>query len=371
MMRGRLLTSSAGVAPSGSGGVAGHSATARRAGAKRGLLRGRSRRAIGLVAAAGALGVVVLLSLAVGSKSIPLATVLESYTSYDAANPDHLVVRSLRESRTEIGLLVGLALGLSGAVMQGVARNPLADPGILGVSGGSALFLVVGIYVFGVTSPLGYLWFAFAGAAVAGALVYGIGSIGREGATPVKLALAGAALTAVLTSFTTTILLLDLESLDRFRFWVAGSLTGPSGSIASTVLPFIALGVVMALAAGRILNALALGDDAARGLGVRVGRARLFAAGSVVLLCGAATAAAGPIVFVGLAVPHIARAITGPDYRWVLPYSGLLAAIVLLSADIGGRIIAQPGEVNVGVVTAVVGAPAFIALVRRRKLAEL
>ena len=255
--------------------------------------------------------------------------------------------------------------------MQGLTRNPLADPGILGVNAGAALFVVIGIYWFGLTSLLGYVWFAFAGAAIASVIVYALGSLGREGATPVKLALAGAALTALLGSITTAILLIDVDTLDQFRFWAVGSLAGRTATVAANVAPFIAVGLVLAMACGPVLNTLALGDDVARGLGQRVGLTRLLGAVSIVLLCGAATAAAGPIVFVGLAIPHVARAITGPDYRWIMPYSMVLAPILLLGADIIGRVVARPGEVQVGIVTAIIGAPVFIGLVRSRKLAEL
>lgn len=330
-----------------------------------------SGRAVGLVAASGLLALVLFASLAFGAKSIPLSTVWASLTSFDPTLTDHLVVRELRLPRTAVGVLVGVGLGLAGALMQGVSRNPLADPGILGVNAGAALAVVVGIYVFGVGSLLGYVWFAFAGAAVASAVVYGIGSLGREGATPVKLALAGAAVTALLGSITTAVLLVDLATLDQFRFWAVGSLAGRTDDVAWQVAPFIVVGVVMALVSARLLNALALGDDVARSLGQRVAAARLFSAAATVVLAGAATAAAGPIGFVGLTVPHVARAITGPDYRWVLPYSMVLAPTLLLGSDVIGRLVVRPGELQVGIVTALVGAPFFIALVRRRKLAEL
>jgi iron complex transport system permease protein len=255
--------------------------------------------------------------------------------------------------------------------MQGVARNPLADPGILGVSAGASLFVVLAIYWFGVGTLTGYVWFSFLGAAVAAVVVYAIGATGREGATPVKLALAGAAVSALLASVTTAILLIDLATLDQFRFWAVGSLAGRDVVIAWQITPFVLVGAVMALASGRVLNALALGDDVARSLGQRVGTARAFAATTVVLLVGVATAAAGPIGFVGLTVPHVARVITGPDHRWVLPYSAVLAPVLLLGSDVIGRVVARPGEVQVGIVTALVGAPFFVALVRRRKMAEL
>jgi iron complex transport system permease protein len=270
-----------------------------------------------------------------------------------------------------IGLLVGAALGLSGALMQGVTRNPLADPGILGVNGGAALFVVAGIYWFGLSTLTAYVWLAFAGAAAASVAVYVLGSLGREGATPVKLALAGAAMTAMLGSLTTALLIGDVDTFDQFRFWAVGSLAGRGSDIAVQVAPFILIGILLALVSGRVLNALSLGDEVAKSLGQRVGLARLFVAVVVVVLCGAATAAAGPIGFVGLTIPHVARLITGPDYRWILPYSMVLAPILLLGSDVLGRIVAQPGELQVGIVTAVIGAPFFIALVRRRKLADL
>jgi iron complex transport system permease protein len=255
--------------------------------------------------------------------------------------------------------------------MQGVTRNPLADPGILGVNAGAALFVVIAIYLFGVTSLTGYVWFAFLGAAIVSVVVYALGSLGRDGATPVKLALSGAAVAAFLGSVTTAILIVDVATLDQFRFWAVGSLAGRDTQIVAQVAPFVAVGGLLALASARSLNSLSLGDDVARSLGVRVGTARIVSALSVVLLCGAATAAAGPIGFVGLTVPHVARAICGPDYRWVLPYSAVLAPILLLGSDIVGRMVARPGELQVGIVTAFVGAPFFVVLVRRRRLAQL
>ncbi|WP_433163263.1 FecCD family ABC transporter permease [Kribbella sp. CA-247076] len=334
----------------------------------------RTRRAtllLGLLGCVALLALVTVLSIAVGSKQIPLATVFDALRQYDDTNTDHVIIHSLRVPRTVIGLLVGAALGLSGALMQGVTRNPLADPGILGVNGGAALFVVAGIYWFGLSSLTAYVWLAFAGAAAASIAVYLLGSLGREGATPVKLALAGAALTAMLGSLTTALLIGDVDTFDQFRFWAVGSLAGRGSDIAAQVAPFILIGIGLALVSGRVLNALSLGDEVAKSLGQRVGLARLFVAVVVVLLCGAATAAAGPIGFIGLTIPHVARLVTGPDYRWILPYSMLLAPILLLGSDVLGRIVAQPGELQVGIVTAVIGAPFFIALVRRRKLADL
>jgi iron complex transport system permease protein len=337
---------------------------------RRSVLDSGWSRAGGLLVAVVVLGVVVVCSIAFGSKSISFGTVWQALLESDGSN-EHLVVRSLRVPRTLLGLGVGVSLGLAGAVMQGVTRNPLADPGILGVHAGAALAVVIAIYTFDVGSISQYVWFAFVGAGVASLIVYVLGSLGRGGATPVKLALAGAALSALLTSLTSTVLLLDVKTLDQYRFWVVGSLAGRDSEIIGQVAPFMVVGVVLALLSARSLNTLALGDDVARALGMRVPLARGLAALAVVVLCGSATAAAGPIAFVGLTVPHVARAICGPDYRWILPWSLVLAPTLLLGADVLGRVIARPGEVQVGILTAFVGAPFFIALVRRRKLADL
>ena len=346
--------------------------TAVKAEPTRSVVAARTRtRVVGLLIGIAVVVVLCYLSLAIGARVTPFDAVWSAVTGYDPDNPDRLVIMELRLPRTILGVLVGAALGLSGAVMQGVTRNPLADPGILGVNGGAALFVVVGITVFGIDSVGGYVWFAFAGAAAAAAAVYSISALGREGATPIKLALAGAALSAALAAVTTAFLLLDQSTFDQFRFWQVGALAGRDLAIVAQVAPFLVLGAVFALGLGPMLNALSLGEDVARGLGANMGLSRVLAAAAVVVLSGAATAACGPIAFVGLTIPHVARMIVGPDYRWILPYSLVLSPILLLAADIIGRVIARPGEVQVAIVTAVIGAPVFIALVRRRKLAEL
>jgi iron complex transport system permease protein len=335
------------------------------------LFRHQRVRVLGLAVAAAVLMSLVLASVAIGAKSIPLSGVIRAVTDEDPARTNDLIVHTLRIPRTVLAVVVGAALGLAGAVMQGVVRNPLADPGILGINAGAALFVVLAISALGITSVTGYIWFAFAGAAVAAVVVYLLGSIGRGGATPVKLALSGAAITAFLGAITTAVLLLDVVALDRFRFWDVGSVVGRDLEGVLPLLPFFVLGAALALATGPLLNTLALGDDVAEGLGQRVGLSRAFSAVAIVLLCGSATAAAGPIAFIGLTVPHMARLVTGPDYRWILPYSALLGASLLLVADIVGRVVARPGEIEVGVVTAIIGAPVFIYLVRRRKLPEI
>ncbi len=330
----------------------------------------RGPRALWLLAAVVVLALVTLASFAIGARGLALDTVWQALTRFDPDDGDHAVVHA-RIPRTVLGLLAGAALGLAGAAMQGVARNPLADPGIIGINAGAALAVVTGIYIFGVSSLTGYIWFAFVGAAAAAVVVYLIASLGRDGATPVKLALAGAALSAGLFSLMNVILVSSRDTLDRFRFWQVGGIAGRDWSVILPGLPFLLLGAVIVLATGRILNNLALGDDIARGLGQRVGLARGITALGIVLLCGSATALAGPIGFVGLIIPHAVRFLTGPDYRWILPFSLVLAPALLLTADVIGRVILLPGEVPAGIMTALVGAPVFVWLVRRSKGAGL
>ncbi|HEX9226026.1 MAG TPA: iron chelate uptake ABC transporter family permease subunit [Arthrobacter sp.] len=335
-----------------------------------GVFPARCPHAVWLLAAVAVLALVTAASLAIGARGLSLDTVWQSLTQFDPANGDHAVVHA-RIPRTVLGLLAGGALGLAGAAMQGVARNPLADPGIIGINAGAALAVVTGIYVFGVASLSGYIWFAFLGAAAAALLVYLVASLGREGATPVKLALAGAALSAGLFSLMNVILVSSRDTLDRFRFWQVGGIAGRDWSVILPALPFLLLGAAIVLATGRILNNLALGDDIARGLGQRVGLVRGVTALGIVLLCGSATALAGPIGFVGLIIPHAVRFLTGPDYRWILPSSLVLAPALLLAADVAGRVILLPGEVPAGIMTALIGAPVFVWLVRRGKGAGL
>nr|WP_312876664.1 iron chelate uptake ABC transporter family permease subunit [Streptomyces bohaiensis] len=326
---------------------------------------------LGLVGLLVVLAALTWASLVNGSGPAGAADVRDAFLAKDLTQHGQLIVWEVRVPRTIAGLLAGLALGLAGAVMQGVARNPLADPGILGVNAGAAVAVVLAITLLGLNSANQYIWFGFLGALLASVMVYGIGSLGRDGATPVKLALAGAATSAVLGSITTAILLTDSRTFDHYRFWQVGSLTARDADVLWLAVPFIFFGTVAALGLGGSLNALALGDDLARALGQRVGRARLGAAAAVVLLCGSATVVAGPIAFLGLIVPHAVRTFTGPDYRWVLPYSALAAPALLLTADLVGRFLASPGEVQVGVVTAAIGCVPFVLLVRRHRLAEL
>ena len=330
-----------------------------------------SRRVLGLVLlAAGVVGV-VLISLAFGTRQTEFPVVVDAILAPDPTNNDHAVVRDLRVPRTVIGLLAGAALAVAGGIMQGLTRNPLADPGLLGVNAGASLFVVLGITFLGITAASGYVWFAFAGAAAATVLVYAVGA-GRGGnPTPVTLTLAGAAVTAVITSVITLVLLQNLDTLNQYRFWSVGSLVGRELSTVTVVIPFLVIGFVLAAIVARMLNVLALGEDVARGLGQNIVLARVLAAVAIVLLCGGATSISGPIVFVGLVVPHIVRRFTGPDYRWVLAYSFLLGAILLVLADVIGRLVVQPTELEAGIVVAFLGAPVMIALVRRSKVGAL
>ncbi|RIJ71341.1 Fe(3+)-siderophore ABC transporter permease [Nakamurella silvestris] len=332
--------------------------------------RHNTRRVGLLVLAAVVLLVLMLISIAVGSKSISLGTVITEIL-HPTDSEDGIIIRSSRLPRTLLGLAVGIALGAAGALMQSLTRNPLADPGILGVNAGASVAVVGSISLFGLTDPSAYVWFALFGAAVASVLVYVLGSGGRAAATPVRLALAGAAISAALGAVVSGIVLLDRAAFDQFRFWSVGSLAGRPLEVLTELLPFLAAGSVIAVALARPLNALALGEDAGRALGASPTRTRVLGVLAVTLLCGASVAAVGPIGFVGLTVPHIARGITGPDQRWVIPYSMVLAPVLLLASDILGRIIARPHEIEVGIVTALVGAPVFILIARRNRMAAL
>ncbi|MCM2430376.1 FecCD family ABC transporter permease [Streptomyces sp. RKAG337] len=321
-----------------------------------------------MLAATGVLVLIAVASVATGAKPIPLDQVWHGLFHSTGTSTD-VVVRELRVPRTLLGLLVGAGLGLAGAVMQALTRNPLADPGLLGVNAGASAAVVSAISFLGVTSLTGYVWFAFLGAAAVSVLVYALG--GSRGATPVRLALAGTALTAALYGYVNAVELLDTAALDTMRFWTVGSLASATMTVVAQVAPFIGAGVLLALALARPLNAIALGDDTARALGASLTRTRVLAMTAITLLCGAATAACGPIVFIGLMVPHIVRSITGPDLRWTLPYAAILSPVLLLGADIAGRLVARPGELQAGIVTALIGGPVFIHLVRRRRMAQL
>lgn len=321
------------------------------------------------------LGLAVVASVAFGTRTVGWNDVLHGLENAagwpDGATGLGEAAVEKRVPRTILALIVGAALGLSGTVMQGVTRNPLADPGILGVTTGASLAVVVVIAYFGVSSPTVQTWVAIAGAAAAAAFVYAVGSLGRGGATPLKLALAGSATSAALVSLISVVLLPRQDIVNQFRFWQIGSVGGGSYARTGQVLPFLIAGALTCFATARGLNSLALGDDVAAGLGERTGRTRLLAFAGAVTLCGAATSVAGPIAFVGLLVPHSCRLLIGVDHRWLLPASTIVGAALLTVADVLGRVVARPAEIDVGVVTAFVGAPVFVWIVRRQKVRAL
>lgn len=313
---------------------------------------------------------VIMLSLMIGARDVPLSVVWETLIGA-SADRDAATVLSLRIPRTVLGLLVGAGLGVAGALIQAVTRNPLADPGILGVNAGSAFAVAIAVGVFGVTSPPAYLWFAFGGALVTTIVVYLIGSAGRASVSPARITLAGVAIGAVLAGITSAMVLADPKGFNAMRAWEAGAIADRGWEVIAVAAPYLVIGLVLAMLLGRALNAIALGDDLARALGSGVLRTRILAIVAVTLLCGTATAMAGPIAFVGLMIPHVARWIVGPDQRWIIAYSMLLAPVLLVSSDILGRILLRPGEIPVGIVTAFLGAPVLVFLVRKQRASAL
>jgi iron complex transport system permease protein len=322
-----------------------------------------------MLGAALLLALLFVLSLAFGTRIVSVDEVLGALGGSTDGVAEAAIVK--RVPRTVLAMLVGAALAMSGATMQAVTRNPLADPGILGVSSGAALAVVTGIAFFGLANPFAYIWIAIGGAAIAAVVVYTVGSLGRGGATPLKLALAGAAISATFSSLISAILLPRADILTTFRFWQIGGVGGATWERIAIILPFLAVGTLVCVLCARGMNTLGLGDDLAAGLGENVLRTRLISSAGAVILCGAATAIAGPIGFVGLVIPHLCRLLVGPDQRWLLPASALAGASLLIAADVVGRVIARPAEIEVGIITAVIGAPFFIWIVRRQKVREL
>lgn len=316
------------------------------------------------------LALCAIASLAFGSRIVGFSHVMDGLFHAEVNSYEANIVRK-RISRTVFSLMCGAALGVSGALMQAVTRNPIADPSILGVNTGASLFVVCGIAFLNISTANEYIILALIGASVTALFVFGIGSMGRSGATPLKLVLAGAATSAALSSLVMAIMIPRSHVMDQFRFWQVGSVGSGNWSSISTFLPFLIIGIVIAIATAPALNALALGDEVASGLGVRTGVLRLTAALGAVLLCGAATALAGPIGFIGLLSTHVMRLILGPDLRFVIPMSAVAGAVILTLSDVSGRIIGSPGELEVGVVTAFIGAPILILLTMKSKVRSL
>ncbi|MEU5873386.1 iron chelate uptake ABC transporter family permease subunit [Glycomyces sp. NPDC047369] len=329
----------------------------------------RRRRVLGLAAAAAALAVLVVLSLVLGSKPLPLGEVVEALGRDNGEA--HVIVVGQRIPRTVLAIVVGVALAVAGALMQGLTRNPLADPGLLGVSAGAALGVVLVVRAVPGADDLLQTWAAFLGAVVTAVAVFVIGSMGGRGRSPVTLVLGGVALGAVLQGIASTVVLLNADAFLTMRSWQAGSVADLGWPAVATVAPFVAVGLVLAAVAARGLNATALGEDLATALGGNQWLTRIAVVGAVTLLCGSATAAVGVVWFLGMMVPHVARWITGPDQRWILAYSVLLGPCLMVAADVLGRVVVAPDEIPAGVVTAVIGAPVLIGMVRRKKASGL
>lgn len=327
-------------------------------------------RLVWLLVALAALVLACAASVAIGAKPIPLEHVVDALRG-GLDGGDAFIVRETRAPRALLGVLVGAALGVAGALIQAFTRNPLADPGILGVNAGAAFAVTIGIVGFGVTSIVGTVWFAFIGAAVVTVLVYVLGTAGRGSVSPIQLTLVGVAVGALLGGITSGITLLNPGAFDQMRGWGAGTLSGRGWEVLAGVAPFLAVGLVLACLLGPALNIVALGDELAGALGARVLRTRILVIVAVTVLSGAATAAAGPIGFVGLMVPHVARWFVGPDQRWILAFTLVLAPLLLTLADVVGRLVVAPQEVQVGIVTALIGAPVLVALARRTKVSGL
>lgn len=318
------------------------------------------------------LALVCVLSLMVGSRTVSPADSLAALFQGRGQTADSQVIWDLRVPRTLLGLLVGAALGVGGALIQALTRNPLADPGILGVNAGAAFAVVIGTFVVGVTTISGSIWWALAGASVTTAAVYLLSLSGRgRVADPSTLVLGGMALGAVLQGISTGLSLVFPNVFNGMRVWSVGHLSDRPLSMIAPIVPFIALGLLIAFACAGSLNAVALGDDAAKALGVRVGLLRVAVIVSVTLLCGAATALAGPVGFVGLMVPHVVRWCFGVDQRWIMAFTVVLAPVLLLGSDLIGRVILWPNEVAAGIVTGFIGAPVLIFLARRRNASTL
>lgn len=330
---------------------------------------GPRRRFLGLIIALMALAVLLILSIMIGSTAIAPSVVWDALFN-PSPDIEQFAIRDFRLPRTIVGLVVGIALGLSGALIQALTRNPLADPGILGVHAGASFSVTVAIGLFGVADVQGYMWFAFAGALIVTLMVLTLGST-RQGRSPVVMVLAGVCVGAVLGGLREALQFSDPDAFDAMRSWTAGSIAGRPLDVVWPILPFFAVALILAFAVADSLNAMALGDELAVAQGVRIARTRVLAVIALALLAGGATAIAGPILFVGLMIPHVARWFVGPNQRWIFAYSAVLAPSLLVAADILGRIVMRPGEIPVGIVTAFVGAPVLIVLVRRKKVSGL
>ncbi|HEY9619990.1 MAG TPA: iron ABC transporter permease [Crinalium sp.] len=325
--------------------------------------RSHTSRVIGLFVGFLLLCACLFFSITLGAADVTPDVVWNALFAFDGS-PHHLIITTVRLPRVLVAFVVGAALGVAGSLMQGLTRNALADPGILGISAGATFAVVATTFWWGTGSTQGYTWAAFAGGAIAAVAVYTLGSLGRSGMTPLKLILAGAVLTYLLSALTTGILVLNQRTLDEIRFWLAGSVAGRDFNNLLSVLPYIGIGLITAFCMGKQITILTLGEDVAKGLGLRTGWIKAMAAIAVVLLAGSAVALSGPIGFIGLVIPHIVQAWVGVDYRWILPSAAIWGAVLLATADLAARLIIKPQELPVGIIMALIGAPFFIYLAR-------
>lgn len=328
------------------------------------LLRNTQGKVLGLIAGLLLLCIFIILSIVLGYTDTSFKTAIQAFQHFNGSN-EHIIIQDVRLPRALIGTAVGSSLGIAGALLQALTKNPLASPDILGFNAGAGFFIVVALMLFSVSSLQAITWLAFAGAALAAFTVYFLGSIGREGLTPMKLTLAGAAIAALFSSLTQGLLVMDESALEQVLFWMAGSVQGRKLEILSSVFPYLLVGTLVAFLMSNKINILTMGEDVAKGLGQRTGTVKLIAGMTVILLAGGSVAVAGPIGFIGIVVPHIVRSLVGNDYRWILPYCGVVGGILLLVADIGARYVIMPEEVPVGIMTALIGTPFFIYIARR------
>ncbi|WP_409346369.1 FecCD family ABC transporter permease [Paenibacillus sp. MBLB4367] len=334
-----------------------------------GLFYSRKAKLFGL--AAGVLLLIggMLSSVLFGLKQFPIHMLWEAYAHFDGSN-EHIILTNTRVPRALIGAVVGASLAIAGAIMQVLTKNPLASPSVFGINAGAVLFLVISFSIFGSQLVMSQMvWVAFAGAGVTAVFVFALGSAGRDGFTPIKLTLAGAAVAAFASSVTSGIMLVDNRSLDQALFWLIGSVSGRELSHLTSVLPYVAIGWVMAMLLANSFNLMALGDEVAKGLGQRTVLVKVLSVVIVVLLAGGSVAVAGPIAFIGVIIPHLCRYLVGNDHRWLLPYCAVMGALLLVGADIASRFILMPKEVPVGVATALLGVPFLISVARRRNYA--
>ncbi|RUL50486.1 FecCD family ABC transporter permease [Lysinibacillus antri] len=324
----------------------------------------KNRKIVGLAIGGLVLLIFNILSLVLGYTDLTFHTVIDAFIHFNGSN-EHIIIQDVRLPRALIATAVGASLGIAGALLQALTKNPLASPDILGFNAGASLFIVIALMLFSVSSLQTITWIAFLGATVAGLLVYFLGSIGRDGMTPIKMTLAGVAIAALFASLTQGLLVMDESALDQVLFWMSGSVQGRELEVLIAVLPYLVTGIIIALLIAKKINILTMGEDVAKGLGQRTSSVKLIAGISIVLLAGGSVAIAGPIGFIGIVVPHLVKSIIGNDYRWIIPYCAIFGGVFLLIADIGARYVLMPQEVPVGIMTALVGAPFFIHIARK------